>query len=129
MHNQPSDSNWLEAIVTASIGAGIVTSFAVSQGQHPLIGIAITLFAGISVFVVGLGNVVSPLFVFGRSLHEESGGATAIHPCTPLLEASSAAHNTSSLRSPWGPRTLSKVWQKADLSVAELFSEPRDAES
>ncbi|MDJ1183004.1 hypothetical protein [Roseofilum casamattae] len=52
MHNQPSDYNWLEAIVTASIGAGIVTSFAVSQGQHPLIGIAITLFAGVGAWLL-----------------------------------------------------------------------------
>ncbi|MDJ1173922.1 hypothetical protein [Roseofilum capinflatum] len=52
MHNKRSDSDWLEAIVTGSIGAGIVTSFAVSQGQHPLVGLAITLFAGISAWLI-----------------------------------------------------------------------------
>lgn len=30
------------AAVTAALGAGIVTSFAVNQGQHPLIALAIT---------------------------------------------------------------------------------------
>lgn len=52
MYNKHSDSDWLEAIVTGSIGAGIVTSFAVSQGQHPLVGLAITLFAGISAWLI-----------------------------------------------------------------------------
>ncbi|MFW6263945.1 MAG: hypothetical protein ACOC3E_00290 [Cyanobacteriota bacterium] len=37
----------LSAAATASLGAGIVTSFAVSQGQHPLIALLIT---GIAVF-------------------------------------------------------------------------------
>ncbi|MBP0007189.1 MULTISPECIES: hypothetical protein [unclassified Roseofilum] len=52
MYNKSSDSDWLEAIVTGSIGAGIVTSFAVSQGQHPLVGLAITLFAGICAWLI-----------------------------------------------------------------------------
>jgi hypothetical protein len=30
------------AALTAGLGAGVVTSFAVSQGQHPLIALAIT---------------------------------------------------------------------------------------
>ncbi|NJK28503.1 MAG: hypothetical protein HC925_08710 [Coleofasciculaceae cyanobacterium SM2_3_26] len=31
----------------AGLGAGIVTSYAVSQGQHPLHALAITLFAAL----------------------------------------------------------------------------------
>ena len=45
MYNKNSDKDWLGAAVTAGLGAGIVTSFAVSQGQHPLIALAITGFS------------------------------------------------------------------------------------
>ncbi len=45
MYNNNSDKDWLGAAVTAGLGAGIVTSFAVSQGQHPLIALAITGFS------------------------------------------------------------------------------------
>lgn len=33
------------SVVTAALGAGVVTSFAVSQGQHPLVALGITAFA------------------------------------------------------------------------------------
>lgn len=52
MYDKRSEYHWLEAIVTGSIGAGIVTSFAVSQGQPPLIGLGITLFAGVSAWLI-----------------------------------------------------------------------------
>jgi len=45
MFDKNSNKDWLTAAVTAAIGAGIVTSFAVSQGQHPLIALAITGFS------------------------------------------------------------------------------------
>ncbi|MEW6497181.1 MAG: hypothetical protein AB1589_32460 [Cyanobacteriota bacterium] len=45
MYNKNSDKDWVGAAVTAAIGAGIVTSFAVSQGQHPLVALAITAFS------------------------------------------------------------------------------------
>lgn len=45
MYNKNSDRDWLGAAVTAALGAGIVTSFAVSQGQHPLVALAITGFS------------------------------------------------------------------------------------
>jgi CDP-diglyceride synthetase len=45
MYNARKD--WLGAAVTAGLGAGIITSFAVSQGQNPLTGLAITLFAAV----------------------------------------------------------------------------------
>lgn len=37
--------DWLSAAVTAGLGAGIVTSFAVSQGQNPFVGLSITVVA------------------------------------------------------------------------------------
>lgn len=39
--------DWLGAAVTAALGAGIVTSFAVSQGQNPLVALAITSFSAL----------------------------------------------------------------------------------
>jgi hypothetical protein len=45
MYDKNSGKDWTSAAVTAALGAGIVTSFAVSQGQHPLLALAITGFA------------------------------------------------------------------------------------
>lgn len=42
MYNKDSQKDWLAAAITAALGAGIVTSFAVSQGQHPILALAIT---------------------------------------------------------------------------------------
>lgn len=40
-----SNDNLLETALIAAIGAGVVTSFAVGQGQHPLLALFITLVA------------------------------------------------------------------------------------
>lgn len=45
MYNRNSNRDQLSAILTAALGAGVVTSFAVSQGQHPLVALGITGFA------------------------------------------------------------------------------------
>lgn len=45
MYDRPPHKLSLEAAVTAALGAGVVTSFAVSQGQHPLLALGITVFA------------------------------------------------------------------------------------
>jgi len=45
MYKKNSDQDLLGAAVTAALGAGIVTSFAVSQGQNPLVALGITSFA------------------------------------------------------------------------------------
>ncbi|MBE9226950.1 hypothetical protein IQ264_16095 [Phormidium sp. LEGE 05292] len=45
MYNKNSDKDLVSAVVTAGLGAGVVTSFAVSQGQHPLVALQITIFA------------------------------------------------------------------------------------
>jgi hypothetical protein len=42
MYNKDTDKDLISAALTAALGAGVVTSFAVSQGQHPLIALAIT---------------------------------------------------------------------------------------
>lgn len=48
MQDKNSNKDLLSAAITAAVGAGIVTTFAISQGQHPLIGLEIT---GLSVLV------------------------------------------------------------------------------
>ncbi|MBE9140760.1 hypothetical protein IQ254_26765 [Nodosilinea sp. LEGE 07088] len=50
MHNVQKD--WLGSVVMAALGAGIITSFAVSQGQSPLVGLAITAFAAVSAVAI-----------------------------------------------------------------------------
>ncbi|MGB0561699.1 MAG: hypothetical protein ACPGVO_07825 [Spirulinaceae cyanobacterium] len=40
-----ANTHLIEAALIASLGAGIVTSFAISQGQHPLQALLITLLA------------------------------------------------------------------------------------
>jgi hypothetical protein len=47
-----TNKDWLNSVVTAGIGAGIVTSFAISQGQHPLLAFGITGFAIILALIV-----------------------------------------------------------------------------
>lgn len=42
MYNKDSQEDWMTAAVTAALGAGVITSFAVSQGQHPLLALGIT---------------------------------------------------------------------------------------
>jgi FtsH-binding integral membrane protein len=45
MYNNNTDKDLLGAGLTAGLGAGIVTSFAVSQGQNPAIAFIITAIA------------------------------------------------------------------------------------
>ena len=45
MYKHNTDKDLVSAGITTGLGAGIVTSFAVSQGQHPLIALAITTIA------------------------------------------------------------------------------------
>lgn len=47
-----TEKDWLTAAVTAALGAGIVTSFAISQGQHPLMALSITAFATAAALVI-----------------------------------------------------------------------------
>ena len=43
MYKKKLDKNFWTSMAMATVGAGIVTSFAVSQGQHPLIALALTI--------------------------------------------------------------------------------------
>ncbi|MEO0534476.1 MAG: hypothetical protein AAF215_11505 [Cyanobacteria bacterium P01_A01_bin.123] len=45
MYNNEPKKDWFGAVITAGLGAGIVTSLAVGLGQDPIIAAAITLFA------------------------------------------------------------------------------------
>lgn len=45
MYDKRPDRDLATAAVTAALGAGVVTSFAVSRGQNPLVALAITVFA------------------------------------------------------------------------------------
>ena len=45
MYNKNTDKDLLGAGLTAGLGAGIVTSFAIAQGQHPAIAFSITAIA------------------------------------------------------------------------------------
>lgn len=40
--------DWLGSLVVAALGAGVVTSFAVGQGQNPLVGLGITAIAAVA---------------------------------------------------------------------------------
>lgn len=46
MYRKTNRQLW-NAGITAALGAGIVTSFAVGQGQHPAMAIAITIIAAL----------------------------------------------------------------------------------
>jgi uncharacterized membrane protein len=43
MYDKNSKKDLLGAVVAAAVGAGIVTTFAISCGQHPLVALQITL--------------------------------------------------------------------------------------
>jgi small neutral amino acid transporter SnatA (MarC family) len=43
MYKSKSGRTLLDVAMPAALGAGVVTSFAISQGQHPAMAIAITL--------------------------------------------------------------------------------------
>ncbi len=52
MFNQNSKKDWVSAALTASLGAGAVTTFAISQGQNPLVALGITGFAVVSALII-----------------------------------------------------------------------------
>jgi len=52
MYKKSTNKDWVSAVLTATLGAGVVTSFAISQGQHPLMGLGITAFAVCSALLI-----------------------------------------------------------------------------
>jgi small neutral amino acid transporter SnatA (MarC family) len=51
MYRNKSDRSILDVALPAAVGAGVVTTFAVAQGQHPAIAISITLVATVFAIV------------------------------------------------------------------------------
>ena len=51
MYKSNQDKDYLSAALTAGIGAGIVTTFAVAQGQHPIIALGITAIATLAAII------------------------------------------------------------------------------
>ena len=50
MNDRPALSTQL---VVACLGAGVITSFAVAQGQNPFTALGITLFSAVAAVMVG----------------------------------------------------------------------------
>ena len=46
MYDNPQ-KDWISSLVIAGLGAGVITSFAVAQGQDPFVGLGITAIASI----------------------------------------------------------------------------------
>ncbi|MGB3294182.1 MAG: hypothetical protein WBB01_14435 [Phormidesmis sp.] len=51
MYNN-TQKDWLGSFVIAALGAGVITSFAVGQGQNPLMGLGITAMAAIAAVTI-----------------------------------------------------------------------------
>ncbi|MGF1537828.1 MAG: hypothetical protein ACFB4J_15300 [Elainellaceae cyanobacterium] len=45
MYNKDTQKDWWTAAITAGLGAGVVTTLAVSQGQNPAVALGITAIA------------------------------------------------------------------------------------
>lgn len=58
MYKKNSEKDLLGAAVTAALGAGIVTSFAVSQGQNPLVALAITGFSALVALLISQTGLI-----------------------------------------------------------------------
>ncbi|WP_013321387.1 hypothetical protein [Gloeothece verrucosa] len=58
MYNKNTNKDLIGAALTAGLGAGVVTSFAVSQGQHPLMALAITALAAIFAVICHYADLI-----------------------------------------------------------------------
>ncbi|WP_287522706.1 MULTISPECIES: hypothetical protein [unclassified Okeania] len=58
MYKNRSNRDPLVAAVTAALGAGVVTSFAVTQGQNPLTALGITIFAALVALIFDRAGLV-----------------------------------------------------------------------
>lgn len=54
MYDKNSQGDLLVGAVTAGLGAGVVTCFAVSQGQNPLVALGITGFSVVAALLLDL---------------------------------------------------------------------------
>lgn len=58
MYNKNTNKDFWTAIATAAVGAGIVTSFAVSQGQNPFIAMVITGIAALGAVLIDRSGII-----------------------------------------------------------------------
>jgi small neutral amino acid transporter SnatA (MarC family) len=58
MYDNKTQHSVLDAAIPSAIGAGVVTSFAVSQGQHPALAIGITLIVTLFAVICDRSNLV-----------------------------------------------------------------------
>lgn len=58
MYDKNTNKDLISAGIASGLGAGVVTSFAVSQGQNPLIALGITLMAGLVGVIFHLNDLV-----------------------------------------------------------------------
>lgn len=47
-----SSSNWLTGLVVAGLGASVMTSFAVGQGQNPIVALGVTAIAAVGAIAI-----------------------------------------------------------------------------
>lgn len=51
MYNSPQ-KDWLGSLIIAGLGASVITSFSVGQGQNPLVGLGITAIAALAAVTI-----------------------------------------------------------------------------
>lgn len=56
--NNNQEKDLVSAGLTAAIGAGIITSFAVSQGQNPLVATGITVFSALLAVIIHQADLI-----------------------------------------------------------------------
>ena len=47
-----NSNNWLTSLVVAGLGASVMTSFAVGQGQSPIVALGVTAIAAVSAIAI-----------------------------------------------------------------------------
>jgi small neutral amino acid transporter SnatA (MarC family) len=58
MYDKKTQHSVLDTAIPSAIGAGVVTSFAMSQGQHPALAIGITLIVTLFAVICDRSNLV-----------------------------------------------------------------------
>jgi hypothetical protein len=52
MYDKNSRKDWIGGAIAAALGAGVITTFAIAQGQHPLLALSITAFAIVAALLI-----------------------------------------------------------------------------
>ncbi|WP_293126151.1 hypothetical protein [Microcoleus sp. bin38.metabat.b11b12b14.051] len=105
MYDKRPDRDWATAAVTAALGAGVVTSFAVSRGQNPLVALEITVFA--------TGVALLPTFRYYNSSGLNNPPNFAVDNCQKLGKKPSLKETRGSRR---------KAMAKSNLECTDTFS-------